>query len=181
MFFGAQKIKRAFVSSKEKITESDDHESVHSWSSNKSFHAPSCTSANSVSCKSLESSSIDLELQNESQLLTFIKKMHQAMSEWTEARKTQKWPAHYNKTGQLAAWTKHQHSFENKKWTKAYHANSHPELASYFAKPAGRLNMEPKRVETIPGQSKEEEEPGGGGGGGGGGGSGEGGSRGGRA
>ena len=100
----------------------------------------------------------DLELQNESQLLIFTEKMQQAMLQWTEARKTNKRPTNYNKTGQPAAWTKRQHALENEKRTKAYHAEGYHDIASYFAKLAGRLNTEPKQVVTVAVPSREEEE-----------------------
>src|SRR5882672_1649273 len=67
--------------------------------------------AQTISMSSIYQQSIpdSLDINNESQLLTFVQKMQNGMSRFLEATKSQARPSHYNKMGWPAAQTKRQH------------------------------------------------------------------------
>ena len=81
---------------------------------------------------SIESAIDDIEVANESQLLTFISTLQDGISNLLKATKAKVQPAWYNKLGNPAPRTKCQHKHDAKNNQKAYRAQGYPDIRSFF-------------------------------------------------
>ncbi|KAF8531319.1 hypothetical protein JB92DRAFT_3105124 [Gautieria morchelliformis] len=82
----------------------------------------------------VESTPDDLGVEDEGHLLTFISKLQQGITNFLDAAKTSIRPMRYNKMGNPAPRTKHQHEHDMQKSRKAYPEQGYADISSFFQK-----------------------------------------------